>query len=81
MEEAEKDNYSWFVSYVDVLLFYEKKLELVRFAEKSWLKLLFANLLWEKNTISTKTTSTMPVLTLRLYLRGAYENNEFFDTV
>jgi hypothetical protein len=28
--------------------------ELVRFAEKSWLKVLFANLLWEKNIISTK---------------------------
>jgi hypothetical protein len=26
-------------------------------------------------------TRTMPVLTLRLYLRNAYENNEFFDTV
>jgi hypothetical protein len=26
-------------------------------------------------------TSTMPVLTLRLYLRDAYENNEFFDTI
>jgi hypothetical protein len=54
MEEAEKDNYSWFASYVDVLLFYKKKLELVRFAEKSWLKVLFTNLLWEKNTVSAK---------------------------
>jgi hypothetical protein len=26
MEEAEKDNYSWFASYVDVLLFYKKKI-------------------------------------------------------
>jgi hypothetical protein len=25
-EKVEKDNWSWFVSYVDVLLFWEKKL-------------------------------------------------------
>jgi len=28
-----------------------KDIGLVRFAEKSWLKILFADLLWEKNTV------------------------------
>jgi hypothetical protein len=31
--------------------------EPVHFAEKSWLKVLFADLLWEKNTVQAKKTS------------------------
>jgi hypothetical protein len=42
------------------LLLIEKKddtLEHVRFTEKPWLKVLFADWLWEKNTVSAKKTS------------------------
>jgi hypothetical protein len=39
---------------VDAIWLIKQRLEPVSFAKKPWLKILFANLLWEKNTVPTE---------------------------
>jgi hypothetical protein len=53
-----------------------RHIESVRFAKKSWLKILFINLLWEKNTVLTEKKTSWNVRIVWLCLSVSFSTDK-----